>query len=144
MIVKSGLLPYTLCADTIRLEIGCLSVIDGKLTFDQSRSTEVWELLFERLIARMEEGLFTVIDATNTTSAEMQIYLDFAVSYGYIVKLVDLSDVPKDVCISRNAKRTPAFKIVPEKFIDKMYARCQSQKIPDGIMVYKPLWKGGC
>lgn len=85
----------------------------------------------------MREGLFTVVDATNSLSREMLRYVEYARSYHYIVKLIDMTTVPMEVCIARNAKRIPEYKRVPEAVIHKMYARFKTQEIPDDIFVYK-------
>ena len=137
-IEQNGLKPYTLCADDIRLL--CQSPvldIDGSRKISQKNEQVVWRTLFDILETRMKRGEFTVIDATNTKTSEMNRYKDLAKRYRYRIYCVDMTDVPIEVAKAQNAKRD-SIKFVPEDAIDRAYARFANQNIPSGIKVIKP------
>ena len=137
-IEQNGLKPYTLCADDIRLL--CQAPVlgtDGNYCISQKNEKVVWQTLFNILETRMKRGEFTVIDATNTKTSEMNRYKDLAKKYRYRIYCVDMTDVPIEVAKERNKKRDP-IKYVPEEAIDRAYARFATQKIPSGIKAIKP------
>ena len=137
-IEQNGLKPYTLCADDIRLL--CQAPVlgkDGRYCISQKNEKVVWQTLFNILEVRMKRGEFTVIDATNTKTSEMNRYKDLAKKYRYRIYCVDMTDVPIEVTKERNKKRDP-IKYVPEEAIDRAYARFATQKIPSGIKAIKP------
>ena len=137
-IEQNGLKPYTLCADDIRLL--CQAPVlgkDGRYCISQKNEKVVWQTLFNILETRMKRGEFTVIDATNTKTSEMNRYKDLAKKYRYRIYCVDMTDVPIGVAKERNKKRDP-IKYVPEEAIDRAYARFATQKIPSGIKAIKP------
>ena len=138
-IEQNGLKPYTLCADDIRLL--CSSPVlnvSGKEEISQANDTVVWSTLFRLLEVRMQNGEFTVLDATNSKTAEMNRYKELCDSYKYRIFCVDFTSIPIEVTKERNRNRLPEMKRVPESAIDKMYSRFQTQKIPSGITVIQP------
>lgn len=137
-IEKNGLKPYTLSADDIRLL--CQSPImqvDGTEGISQANDNLTWKTLFNLLETRMQKGEFTVIDATNSKTSEMNRYKEMCNTYRYRIYCVDFTDIPIEEVKRRNANREP-LKRVPEETIDKMYSRFATQKIPSGIKVIKP------
>ena len=137
-IEKNGLKPYTLCADDIRLL--CQSPVlsaNGNTEITQSNDGTVWKTLFTLLEVRMQRGEFTVIDATNSKTSEMNKYKKLCQEYRYRIFLVDFTNVPIEECKKRNKLR-PVMKQVPEAVIDKMYSRFKTQGIPSGITIIKP------
>lgn len=137
-IEKNGLKPYTLSADDIRLL--CQSPIlqvDGSEGISQANDNVTWKTLFNLLEVRMQKGEFTVIDATNSKTSEMNRYKEMCNTYRYRIYCVDFTDIPIEEVKRRNANRE-VLKRVPEEVIDKMYSRFATQKIPSGIKVIKP------
>lgn len=137
-IEKNGLKPYTLSADDIRLL--CQSpvmTVDGSEAISQNNEKTVWSTLFKLLEIRMQRGEFTVIDATNSKTSEMNRYKEMCDIYRYRIFCVDFTDIPIEEVKRRNANREP-LKRVPEEVIDKMYSRFKTQRIPSGIKVIKP------
>nr|DAG50220.1 MAG TPA: RNA ligase [Caudoviricetes sp.] len=137
-IKEYGLADYTLSADTIRMQ--CSSPVldvDGDWAISQKNDKVVWDMLFQMLELRMQAGCFTVIDATNSKTTEMNRYKALAKQYRYRTYLIDMTDLPIVECKRRNAQRAP-IKRVPEEVIDKMYARFATKKIPGGIQVVTP------
>lgn len=135
---KNGLKPYTLSADDIRLL--CQSPImqvDGTEGISKANDNVTWKTLFNLLEVRMQKGEFTVIDATNSKTSEMNRYKEMCNTYRYRIYCVDFTDIPIDEVKRRNANRE-VLKRVPEEAIDKMYSRFATQKIPSGIKVIKP------
>ncbi|MCR2048437.1 AAA family ATPase [Acetatifactor muris] len=137
-IEQHGLKPYTLSADDIRLL--CQSPVmlaDGSEGISQSNDGTVWKTLFSILEIRMQRGDFTVIDATNSKTSEMNRYREMCETYRYRIYCVDFTDIPIEEVKRRNAGRE-TFKKVPEEVIDNMYSRFRTQKIPSGIKVIRP------
>lgn len=137
-IEHNGLKPYALSADDIRLL--CQSPVlqtDGTVGISQSNDKTVWKTLFNLLEIRMQKGEFTVIDATNSKTSEMNRYKQMCETYRYRMYCVDFTDIPIDEVKRRNASREE-LKRVPDAAIDKMYSRFKTQKIPSGIKVIKP------
>lgn len=137
-IEKNGLKPYTLSADDIRLL--CQSPImqvDGTEGISQANDNVTWKTLFNLLEVRMQKGEFTVIDATNSKTSEMNRYKEMCNTYRYRIFCVDFTDIPIEEVKRRNANRE-ILKRVPEEAIDMMYSRFATQKIPSGIKVIKP------
>ena len=137
-IERNGLKPYTLSADDIRLL--CQSPImqvDGTEGISQANDNVTWKTLFNLLEVRMQKGEFTVIDATNSKTSEMNRYKEMCNTYRYRIFCVDFTDIPIEEVKRRNANRE-SLKRVPEEAIEKMYSRFATQKIPSGIKVIKP------
>ncbi|WP_288682229.1 RNA ligase [uncultured Eubacterium sp.] len=137
-IEQNGLKPYALSADDIRLL--CQSPVlqpDGTVGISQSCDKTVWKTLFNLLEIRMQKGEFTVIDATNSKTSEMNRYKQMCETYRYRIYCVDFTDIPIEEVKRRNANREE-LKRVPDEVIDKMYSRFKTQKIPSGIKVIKP------
>lgn len=137
-IEQNGLKNYTLSADDIRMLCSSPSLtVSGKEEINQSNDSVVWSTLFKLLELRMQNGEFTVIDATNSKTSEMNRYKELCAAYKYRIYCVDFTDIPIEVTKERNRMR-PEIKQVPDEVIDKMYSRFQTQKIPSGITVIKP------
>lgn len=135
---KHGLKPFTLCADDIRLMCASPTLqTDGTRGISQDNDKLVWNTLFRILETRMQNGEFTVIDATNSKTAEMKRYKELANNYRYRIYCIDMTDVPIEEVKRRNDLRD-SVKRVPDEVIDKMYSRFETQQIPTGIKVLKP------
>ena len=137
-IQNNGLKQYTLSADDIRLL--CQNPVmktDGTQSISMSNDGTVWKMLFQILEVRMKKGEFTVIDATNSKTSEMNQYKKLCDEYRYRMYCVDFTDIPIEETKRRNLNR-PEYKRVPEEVIDNMYSRFKTQKIPSGIKVIKP------
>lgn len=137
-IEQNGLKPYTLSADEIRLLCSSpVLTVTGDEAINQSNDSVVWNTLFKLLELRMQNGEFTVIDATNSKTSEMNRYKELCSAYKYRIYCVDFTDIPIEEVKRRNRLR-PVVKQVPDEAIDKMYSRFATQKIPSGITVIKP------
>lgn len=137
-IEQNGLKQYALSADDIRLL--CQSPVmqvDGTEAISQSNDSVAWKILFTLLETRMQKGEFTVIDATNSKTSEMNRYKEMCDTYRYRMYCVDFTDIPIEEVKRRNLNRE-VLKRVPEEAIDRMYSRFATQKIPSGIKVIRP------
>ena len=133
-----GLRPYALSADELRMLCRSPQMTpDGSYQIDTNSESVVWSTLFSLLEQRMKNGEFTVIDATNSKTSEMNAYKQLCDKYRYRMYCIDMTDLPIEECKRRNASRVP-LKVVPDECIDKMYSRFKTQKIPSGITVLKP------
>lgn len=137
-IEENGLKPYALSADDLRLMCSspCMDEL-GNEYINPSGDVYVWDLLFKILEKRMQSGDFTVIDATNSKTSEMNRYKNLCEKYKYRIYCVDFTDIPIDEVKRRNRLR-PEIKQVPDEVIEKMYSRFETQKIPSGITAIKP------
>lgn len=137
-IEQHGLKPYTLCADDFRMMCAAPKLsVDGSMYIDPTNDNQVWSLLFQALETRMKNGEFTVIDATNSKTSEMNRYKVLCEQHKYRIFCVDFTDIPIETVKERNRSR-PELKQVPDDAIEKMYSRFETQKIPSGITVLKP------
>lgn len=137
-IEQNGLKPYTLSADDIRLLCSSpVLTVSGEEAINPNNDTVVWNTLFKLLELRMQNGEFTVIDATNSKTSEMNRYKELCSAYKYRIYCVDFTDIPIEETKRRNRMRPPV-KQVPDEAIEKMYSRFATQKIPSGITVIKP------
>lgn len=137
-IKEHGLENYALSADEIRMLCSSpVLTVSGKEQINQANDMVVWSTLFKLLEIRMQNGEFTVIDATNSKTSEMNRYKELCSTYKYRIYCVDFTDIPIETVKARNLMR-PEVKQVPEEAIEKMYSRFQTQKIPSGITVIKP------
>ena len=137
-ISENGLKQYALSADDIRMMCASPSInVYGKEMINPTNDQIVWKTLFNILEIRMKNGEFTVIDATNSKTSDMNRYKKLCDEYRYRIYCVDFTDIPIEVTKQRNKMR-PELKQVPDEAIDKMYARFATQKIPSGISVIKP------
>ena len=137
-IEKNGLKPYTLCADDIRLLFQSPTLqINGSIGISQNNDKLVWKTLFQMLEARMSRGEFTVIDATNSKTIEINRYKEMATTYRFRIICVDFTDIPIEQVKRQNAQRDE-LKRVPETVIDNMYSRFATQAIPSGVQIIKP------
>lgn len=126
---KHDLGDYVLSADQIRLMYSSPQLsVDGGEEINLTNDKFVWNTLLSILEKRMENGEFTVIDATNSKTSEMKRYVNLAEKYKYRIYCIDMTDVPINVCKERNERRFPMYKRVPEQAIDNMYARFATQK----------------
>ena len=128
-----------LSADELRLKFSGLRLdVNGNYIIDTSSIEKlVWDTLFQMLDVRMENGDFTVIDATNSKAEEINRYKKMADKYKYRIYLIDMTSLPIKECKLRNSSRMPVCKRVPNEVIDKMYSRFKTQSIPSGIKVIK-------
>ena len=114
--------PYTLCADQIRMQVSSPVLnTSGEFVISQAQDKYVWETLYVMLEKRMQEGCFTVIDATHYKTSLMSRYKPLVKKYGYRVYVVDFTDVPYDILVERNSNR-PEHQRVPVEVIQKMRA----------------------
>lgn len=137
-IEENGLKQYALSADDIRMMCASPTLdTSGKVCISQENDKIVWNTLFKILETRMQNGEFTVIDATNSKTAEMNKYKTLAKKYRYRIYCIDMTDIPIEEAKRRNKMRTE-LKQVPDEVIDKMYSRFATQNIPSGIKTIKP------
>ena len=126
---------YTVSSDSIRLLVASTNMgIDGSIGISQREDKWVWEKIYEILEIRFSHGLFTVFDATNIKTADLNRLYQLAIPYGYDVFCVDMSDIPVSVAKERNRMRETE-KQVPDFVIEKMYNKLISSQIPRGIKV---------
>lgn len=134
---------FTLCIDNLRslFETPIMDHEKGKLKINQNNDMQVWNLLFDLLEKRMQNGEFTIIDACHSKATDFCKYYKLAEKYRYRLWCIDFSIVPIEICKKQNCMRE-SFKIVPETIIDNIYSRFNTTKIPSKfITVYPHNWK---
>lgn len=148
-IKQHNLEPYTLSADALRLLYSAPQMNSvGNLCINQRFDKFVWPWIMQILKERMQQGCFTVIDATNIRSRDMNMYKKLANKYKYRIYAVDFTDIALEEVKKRNLQRED-YKQVSEKVIDRMYAQLAANKVPSGITVIKPddlnqIWYNPC
>ena len=82
-IKENGLEQYTLSPDNIRMLASApiLTETNTNATISQENETYVWSLLYELLEKRMQNGDFTIIDATHSRSTDFSRYNSLCESY---------------------------------------------------------------
>lgn len=112
--------PYTLEADKIRTLVANPELnLNGDFEITQSNDNYVWKLLFEILEKRMQNGEFTVIDATHSNSNMIKKYKKLIEKYQYRCYYKEFK-LPLEELLERNANR-PEYKRVPEDAIKRIY-----------------------
>lgn len=130
-VTENNLEPYTLSADKIRLNIANPVLNeDGSIEISQKYNKLTWELLYKYLEMRMENGDFTIIDATHSDIKLMNKYRDLANIYKYTIYYLEF-DTPLEECLKRNRERI-GYKYVPEKVIEKAWEAIKNkEKLPN-------------
>ena len=129
-VTENNLEPYTLSADKIRLNIANPVLNeDGSIEISQKNNKLTWELLYKYLEMRMENGDFTIIDATHSDIKLMNKYRDLANTYKYTIYYLEF-DTPLEECLKRNKERV-GYKYVPEKVIERTWETIKNnEKLP--------------
>ena len=99
-IKENHLEQYTLSPDNIRTMV-CAPVLTTNskdFSISQENDTYVWSLLFELLEKRMENGDFTIIDATHSKSSDFSRYNSLCSTYRYRKYVLSFTDVPIETC----------------------------------------------
>lgn len=130
-VAENNLEPYTLNADNIRLNIANPVLLEnGSIEISQKYNKLTWELLYQYLEMRMQNGDFTIIDATHSDIKLMNKYRDLANTYKYTIYYLEF-DTPLEECLKRNRERI-GYKYVPEKVIEKTWEAIKSkEKLPN-------------
>ena len=132
-IKENNLEPYTLSADNIRLNIANPVLLeDGSYEISQKYNKVTWELLYKYLEMRMQNGDFTIIDATHSDLKLLNKYKDLASTYKYTMYCLEF-DVPLEEALKRNKERDN-YKYVPERVIERTYETIKNnEKLPSGL-----------
>ena len=92
---ENGLKPYTLSPDDIRLMYQSpLLGTDGTCRISGENDDAVWKTLRRMLKSRMKRGDFTVVDATNSRTSELNQYKELCSEFRYRAYCVDFTNVP--------------------------------------------------
>ena len=111
---SSGLLPYSICADTIRIMYSTPNPY-----ISQDNDSRVWSTLYDMLETRMKNGEFTIIDGTHTTGKSLRRYKQLCNKYGFEMRVVDFK-VSLEDALERNKNR-PLHQFVPGDVIERMH-----------------------
>ena len=132
-IKENNLEPYTLSADNIRLNIANpVLTEDGSYEISQKYNKVTWELLYKYLEMRMQNGDFTIIDATHSDLKLLNKYKDLANTYKYTMYCLEF-DVPLEEALRRNRERD-SYKYVPERVIERTYETIKNnEKLPSAL-----------
>ena len=132
-IKENNLEPYTLSADNIRLNIANPVLLeDGSYEISQKYNKVTWELLYKYLEMRMQNGDFTIIDATHSDLKLLNKYKDLASTYKYTMYCLEF-DVPLEEALRRNKERD-SYKYVPERVIERTYETIKNnEKLPSAL-----------
>jgi predicted kinase len=133
---KHNLTQYALSADTLRLlHQSPILLPNGNIEITKDNDGRVWPTIFTLLERRMERGDFTIIDATHSWTEDFSKYRKLAGKYRYRTFVINLRDVPKEVCLDQNSKRMD-YRRVRSEVIEDMYKNftCDAGKIPNSFI----------
>ena len=132
-IKENNLEAYTLSADNIRLNIANPVLNeDGSYEISQKYNKVTWELLYKYLEMRMQNGDFTIIDATHSDLKLLNKYKDLASTYKYTMYCLEF-DVALEEALKRNKERDN-YKYVPERVIERTYETIKNnEKLPSAL-----------
>ena len=134
---ENHLQQYTVSSDELRILLGSITMdIDGRMKIGQSVNQTMWEMLYNILEKRFEVGAFTILDATNIKTKDMNSVKKLAKEYRYRIYCVDFTDVSVEECIMRDMSR--GLHMVGEAVIRKMANSLNESKVPSGIEIVKP------
>ena len=130
-VAENKLEPYTLNADNIRLNItNPILLENGSFEISQKNNKMIWEILYDYLEMRMQNGDFTIVDATHSDVKLMNRYKDLANIYKYTIYYLEF-DTQLEECLKRNKERV-GYKYVPEKVIEKTWEAIKNkEKLPN-------------
>jgi predicted kinase len=129
---------YTVSSDQIRLLIASTSMdTEGNIGISSLEDKTVWNKIYEILEFRFKKGLFTVFDATNIKTGDINKLKKVASKYNYKIYCVDFTDIPIEVVKERNLNREE-LRRVPEIVIDRMHEKLLSSSVPNDIEIIKP------
>ena len=132
---ENNLENYTISPDKIRLMYASpITCANGDMGINQKNDKLVWSVVNEMLETRLQNGDFTILDATNTTASTIRQYYKKCKTYGYRMYVVSF-ETPKEECLKRNKDRGVAK--VPEFVIEKMNENLL-EPIPKSINVISP------
>lgn len=111
-------------------------VVDNRicLQINQDNNKKVWNLAFQLLEERLQNGSDTFFDACNFTQDYIYRYKKMADLYGFQIIALDFSSLPLDTLLARNKKRLyfkDGLRYVPERVIKDIYQKMEP--IPKGI-----------
>lgn len=131
-IKNNGLSNYTLEADKYRIAI-CNPVLteDGQFVISQNNDKVAWNNLFRDLETRMQNGDFTIIDATHANPRSFAKYKNLVETYRYRV-FVKTFDADWKTLLSRNDSR-PKNKQIPESALLRMHVMFNNTCVPKWV-----------
>ncbi|MBS4462260.1 metallophosphoesterase [Aerococcaceae bacterium zg-B36] len=135
-IKENGLEPYTLSADSIRTLFASPIMNEEQMTISHHFEKKVWDLLFECLENRMQNGDFTIIDATHVKQTALSTYKELASRYNYRVYIVDF-DKELETILEQNNQR-PEYKRITENTIRSAYIKKQESYVANWFTVLDP------
>ncbi len=137
LIRANGLQAFTVSLDELRLlHQGPGLTIDGRWNVDQGMTSPAASLAQRMLAQRMDRGEFIVMDETHAKVAEIESYRRLVERYRYKAWVVDLTDIPLEVALDRNAARTDHSR-VPEAVIHRMHTELRQGELPDFVTEIK-------
>lgn len=117
---ENNLEPYTLEADKFRkLLMNPILNTDGDVEISQHNDYYAWEMLYHALEFRMQNGDFTIIDATHSNPNMFANYKQLATQYRYRIYYKEF-DVDLETLWKRNEER-PEHKRVPKDAVERIY-----------------------
>lgn len=123
-IKEHGLKDYTVCPDDIRLLLSAPVLKGTSLNLNSKNDKMVWDMTMSIVEKRMQQGSFTVVDATHNNEKSVNQYKALAKKYGYRVYIIKF-DVSLETLLTRNEERKGTIKYVGEADITRHYENIQ-------------------
>lgn len=134
ILAELDLLWHRLSADDLRLTLASPVLgREGRIGIPQSQDKRVWRMLLDILDERMARGELLVVDATHPSARSFADYRKLARKHRYRLACLDLSTVPLDDVLARNAARDP-LRVVPEEVVRRTAEACRFGVVPPEIL----------
>lgn len=135
LIHDSGLTPYALSLDAVRHVAGAPAMTpDGRITINGENDDVVVRLRRDLVEARMRRGELLLIEQAIMLKEDIERWQTLARKHRYELVLVDLTGIPLDVALARNAQR-PELTRVPERAIERTLKRLKDSPRPADVPV---------
>lgn len=140
---EHGLEDYTISTDALRLLLrnpqfaldedgGLRQVVCDKL------DKQVFDMAFNILETRMQNGDFLVFDAQNIDSRTLKSLHDLSKKYNYRVNVVDMmGNLDLETILNQNRNRDFGYKVIPDADVIRNFEKAKKTHIPAGLNVIK-------
>ena len=135
-VTENGLEPYTLSADKIRILFSSPLMTENGLKINPANESRVWEVLMDSLEVRMQNGDFTIVDATHVKQSAISAYKHLCERYKYRCYVIEFEE-DLDTVLERNNTREE-YKQVPEHVVANAHTRMTTEYVPKWVTRLKP------
>lgn len=135
LIAHLGLAPYALSLDTVRQVVAAPTMTsDGRMSVAGEFDEIVLKLHRNLVTERMKRGELMVIEQAVMLGEDVERYIAMGQAHGYVIRLVDLTNMPLDQVLAQNASRSELTR-VPAAAVRRTHWRLSSSPLPSNLEV---------